>query len=292
MSKINDLIRKYDLKVNKIIKEGKVTFIDTDKGKYVIKKKIKDSKIFNYLNSRSFLYYPKSVTDDNDDYEMVEYKENYDIPIEYKMMDLIDIISLLHNKTTHYKEVDIDDFKEIYEDIYNNIVYLFGYYSDLATIIESKVYESPSEYLLIRNISSIYNSLSYCKDSLEKWYLMVKDNTKERLVVLHNNLELDHFIKSDTPCLISWDKAKIGLPIFDIYKLYKKHSSSFDFYDILKRYESNYPLKDDEKLLFFILIMMPDKIELNGREYKKCFEINKLIETINKSSTLRDNYLK
>ena len=41
---------------------------------------------------------------------------------------MIDLVGLLHNKTTYYKEVDESDYKELYEDITNNIIHLNGYY--------------------------------------------------------------------------------------------------------------------------------------------------------------------
>lgn len=291
MLKINDVVKRCNLKLKKISKKGKVTLIDTDKGKYIIKKNINDNKVFNYLNSRNFNYYPK-VINNIEDYEVIEYIEDYDIPLEYKIMDMIDLVGLLHSKTTHYKETDIDDFKKIYEDINNNILYLYEYYNDIMTLIESKIYMNPCEYFLARNITYVYQALSYCRESIDIWYSMVKDNTRQRLVVLHNNLELNHFIKNDNSYLISWDKSKIGIPIFDLYKLYKKHAFDFDFKEVLKKYESNYPLKDDERLLLFILITLPDKIDMSSNIYSNCTKINKLIVSLNKSKILREYYTK
>lgn len=83
------------------------------------------------------------------------------------MLDLIKLVSLLHNKTTHYKEVDFADYKTIYETLSNNIEYLYSYYNDIITLIETKVYMSPSEYLLARNISKIFGSLNFSKQELE-----------------------------------------------------------------------------------------------------------------------------
>ena len=291
MLKINDVVKRCNLKLKKISKKGKVTLIDTDKGKYVIKKNTNDNKIFNYLNSRNFNYYPK-VINNIEDYEVIEYIEDFDIPLEYKIMDMIDLVGLLHSKTTHYKETDIDDFKKIYEDINNNILYLYEYYNDIMTLIESKIYMSPCEYFLARNITYVYQALSYCRESIDIWYSMVKDTTRQRLVVLNNNLELNHFIKNDNSYLISWDKSKIGIPIFDLYKLYKKHAFDFDFKEVLKKYESNYPLKDDERLLLFILITLPDKIDIDSNIYSNCTKINKLIVSLNKSKILREYYTK
>jgi hypothetical protein len=108
-------------------------------------------------------------------------------------------------------------------------------------------------------------ALQFCKQEIESWHELIKEKRKQRFVILHNHLEIDHFIKNKNSYLISWDKAKEGLPIFDIYKLYKKHCLDFEFSEILKQYEKNYPLLTEERKLLFVLISLPDIIELNGR---------------------------
>ncbi len=291
MQEINELLKKYDIKPRSYKKNNKIMQIETQKGKYCIKLKSKDNKkIYDYLKTRNFNYLPKIINNNDDDYEITEYIESYNIPDEQKMIDLISIVSLLHNKTTHYKETTEDDYKEIYEDIKNNIEYLYGYYNDIIAIIDTKVYMSPSEYLLARNISKIFNSLNYANTEIEEWYKIVKEKTKKRLVVLHNNLELNHFITNEKDYLISWDKSKIGIPIFDIYKLYKKHGLEFDFSELFKKYEKNYPLYEDERKLFFILISLPPKLEFDKNEYEKIKEISKAIDMIYKTERFISPY--
>ena len=283
---INKALKKYNLVPKKYEKINNIKIIHTKDGKYIYKETKPNIKILDYLKTRNFHYLPKLISSYNDDYQITPYLENYDIPQEQKILDLIVLVSLLHSKTTHYKEVDLDTYKKIYEDLNNNFEYLYGYYNDLITIIETKVYMSPSEYLLARNISLIFNTLNENKNRLEKYYTLIKEKTNERNVILHNNLKLDHFIKNKETYLISWDKAKIGLPIFDLYKLYKNHALDFDFKDLLKEYETHYPLKEDEKQLLFILISMPGIIELKGSEFDKCKKITKEINRIYKTNNL------
>lgn len=291
MRELNELLKKYDLKPNRYQKLGKSILIQTDCGKYMIKEKTRENNaIFEYLEARNFPYYPKLISNMEDDYIISEYQESIDMPDEQKMMDLIDLVILLHNKTTHYSEVDEADYKKIYEDIENNIEYLKSYYMDFITIIESKVYMSPAEYLLARNISKIFSSLNYCYHELEKWLELVKTKRKQRFVVLHNHLELDHFIRNRNAYLISWDKAKIDLPIFDFYKLYKKHGLEYDFDSLLKYYEKGYPLLEDERKLLFILISLPDKIEFDSSEYEMCKKISKQIDFLYKTESLLSPY--
>lgn len=285
--KINEILKRYSLVPTRYEKNGKVNIIDTNNGRYVYKESSLDTEILNYLKSRNFDYMPKFINNiKEDEYQITEYLHDYNIPKEQKILDLIYLVSLLHSKTTHYKEIDLNDYEEIYEDIDGNLNYLYSYYTDIITIIESKVFMSPSEYLLARNISKIYDSIDNCKSQLDHWHELIKNKRKQRNVVMHGNLNLDHFIRNESSYLISWDKAKIGSPVFDLYKLYRKHVLDFDFEDILKEYERNYPLMEDEKKLLFVLISMPNLIEFEGTEYNMCTKISREIDILYKSESL------
>lgn len=286
--KIKALINQYGIKSKKIIKKGNATIIDSGDEKYVVKEQ-NNFQIYSYLNSRSFDNYPKIVTNQNETYEISNYVEDYDLPSEQKMMDLVDTVALLHYKTTYYRETDEADYKQIYEDLNNNIEYLFSYYNDYISIIETKTFMSPSEYLLARNISLIYKLLKNSKTKLDNWYKKTPNN-KERVVLLHNNLHLDHFIENSDKYLISWNKAKVGNPIFDLFKLYNNHINEFDFNDVLERYEQTYPLLEEEKDLLGILLELPQKIEFNKDEYDNCIEIGEEVNRLYKTETLITTY--
>ena len=281
--KINEILKNKGIKARRYEKKGKVTIIDTKDKKYVYKEGKIESQILNYLKSRSFEYIPSFLNNIQDTYQLSEYISDLNIPKEQKMLDLIRLIALLHSKTTHYKEIDLDYYEQIYEDLDGNINYLYIYYTDLITLIESKVYMSPSESMLANNITKIYQTLSKNKERLDKWHSHIKEKRKERRVVLHNNLKLEHFLESDIPYLISWDKAKIGNPVFDIYKLYQNHILDFDFETILNEYEKSYPLLKEEKELLFILISMPALIDFKQDEYTNCKIISKMLDKIYKT---------
>ena len=284
--KINKILKSKGLIARSYKKQGKITIIETNDGKYIYKEGKLNPQILNYLKSRSFDYLPFFLNSENDPYQLETYIESLDIPDEQKILDLIRLIALLHSKTTHYKEIDLDYYEQIYEDLDNNLNYLYLYYTDLITIIEAKVYMSPSEQLLARNISKIYDTIDRTKQRLDKWHTNIKEKRKQRRVVLHNNLKLEHFLESSSPYLISWDKAKIGSPVFDLYKLYQNHALDFDFEPLLNEYEKNYPLKKDEKELLFILISLPDLINFQNTEYQNCKEISKMLDKLYKTENL------
>jgi hypothetical protein len=263
------MIKIGDYNPKKDITKGKVKILDD---KYVIKEKV-DNNIFSYLETRNFNYFPEIIESD-EKYDVTNYAKDIDYPREQKLYDLIDLTTLLHSKTTYFKEIDESKFSELYEDISNNILYLYSYYNDKATLIESKTFYSPSEYLLLRSINKIFYSLDYAKISLDE--LLETKEKKMRTCMIHNNLDLNHYIKGDRDYLISWNKAKFDMPIFDLYKLFKRNKT-YNYIDLLDRYEQNYPLLEYEKKLLLIMLSMPDIIDDNKSEIEKTKEIKQMI---------------
>ncbi|MBR3230155.1 MAG: hypothetical protein IKF91_04960 [Bacilli bacterium] len=278
MIKINEILKNHNLKAKRIKKIGKATIIDTNTESFVIKNSHINEKILMYLKSRNFDYMPDII--ENKDYNITKYIKEFNIPKEQKMDDLIKLLALLHSKTTHYKDINVEKVERIYNQLNDNINYLYSYYTDLITVIESKVFMSPSDLLFASNITNLYELLEYNKQKLEKWYNIVKNKNKERNTIIHNNLKLNHFIRNNKSYLISWDKSKIDSPVFDLYKLYK-NEKDFNYISLLKTYEKSYPLQEDEKILLELLISIPEDIKLPKKEYEKCIEINKILEKIN-----------
>ena len=213
MKEINETLKKNDIRAKGYKKIGKVIVADTNMGKLVIKQNKGKDYIYNYLNTRSFNYYPEII--ESDKYVISKYIEDVDIPKEQKILDLIDLVSLMHSKTTHYKDVSVDEYKQIYEDLSNNYQYLYEYYLDTITFIDDKVFMSPKEYTLAVNISYIFKCIEIGKNYLELWRDKIDNLNKMRVTVVHNNLDLSHYITNNY--LISWDKSKIDMPIFDLY---------------------------------------------------------------------------
>ena len=289
---MNNYVRKiaseYNIPINKITIKNNTRIIDD---KIVLKKKKNNdlNNVYKYLKSRSFDYFPEPITIDNL-YEVYPFLEDTYEPSEQKATDIMHLLGLLHSKTTFYREIDIDKNKEIYENISDELEYLNNFYNDLITMIEKEVYMSPSGYLIARNINIIFGSIYYAKHNLEEWYKKIDNNKNERVVNIHNNISLDHYIKNEKPYLISWNKSRIDSPIYDLLSFYKNHYLDFDFDDLFHFYESGYPLKEDERLLLFTYMAIPYKIEIISDEYEMCIKINKMIEYLYKTSNLTMNY--
>ena len=264
--------------------KGKSTILETTCGDFIIKPKNKDiNELYTYLTNRGFMNYPKIIDSSRDEVNVFEYVEDIKLPKEQKCDDLIEIIASLHNKTSYFKEVSEDKFKSIYEDIKSNINYLSNYYNTLYEIGFNEVYESPSNYIFMRNYFKINAALEYASNELDNWYSLVTSETKIRVCLIHNNLELNHLLNNK---LISWDNYMIDTPVIDIVKLYKKEWKNIDFSEILERYMYKFPLLEYEKKLLFILISMPPEIKKSDNEFEKCKVVSEVMDYVFKTEEL------
>lgn len=284
MRQFKKILDKNDLKVNKYTMKGKAMIVDTPLGQFVLKMG-NNNKIYKYLASRNFEYFPKLIDSDEEE-TIYEYIEDINYDDSQRAFDIIHVIALLHSKTTYYKEVDYDEYKTIYEETINKIDYIYNYYLDIINVIESKIYMSPSEYLIARNISKIFSCIYFCKNEMESWYELVKTKKRKRVVTLHNNLKLDNLIKNKQTFLISWDKSKIDMPIYDIVNFYNRYALDFDFKGLLSEYERIFPLLEDEKKLLSVLISIPEKIINTKSEYEMVKSVRHLLDKIYKTEIL------
>ena len=282
MNKYKNLLDKNDLKVNKFTIKGKSTIINTPLGQFVLKKN--NNSIYNYLLSRGFNYLPKIIDHDSESV-LYEYLEEINYDINEKSRDFIKLLSLLHNKTSYYIDVVLDDYNKTYEDIKNRLVDLDKYYNGLINEIDMKEYLSPNEYLITRNISTILSSINFCFHKLDEWKQLVSIKNKKRVVTNYNNNKLDNMIRTiDNMYLISLDNTKVESPILDLVSFYNIYFNDFDFISLLSYYEKLFPLLEEEKELFIILISMPDKIIIKSdidNIYSIKNSLNKTFKSLN-----------
>ena len=284
---MNDLniIKSISSSTKRTIK-GKATIIETNEGKYVIKKSNKNMEnLFNYLLNRNFTNFP-SFIHQNKEYNISKYIENTSEPLNQKYEDLIALIASLHNKTSYFKNISIDKYKEIYENIKNNLINEEIEYEKYYKEFFKQIYPSPSMQIFQTSYSKIKKTFYFCHKELEKWYEIIKTKNKIRVVLLHNNLKIEHLIKNKIDYLISWDNYKFDTPILDIYNLYKNEYDKTNFDILLTKYIKLFPLLDHELKLLFILISIPPEINKKQGEFYQSKEIYNIINYINKTEKL------
>ena len=282
-----DLIEKI-YKPYKITIKKSIKILNCNSGDYVIKyknnKNIKE--LYNYLSSRGFDYYPKLIEDNRSEINVYEYIDDSSIDNEQKLIDLINLVSLLHNKTSYYKEISNNKIKEIYEELLGRVSFIEENLNKIIIEIEDNVFVSPSGSLLVNNSSKVFESLTFVKKEIEEWYKLSIDSNKMRVCLVHNNLELDHYIKGKKDYLISWDNYLIDTPIIDIVKLYKNTYINVDFSEALKLYMEKFPLKEEEKKLLFIMLIIPDEIKLSNDEMNNVKIVRYYLDYIFKTENL------
>lgn len=268
---LKSLYKPYRYTLNK-----NVTIVESSSGKFVVKKQNKDLfTLFNYLENRGFNNFPEIVKNYRNEENIFAYVDEDYIPEEQKLVDLAALLASLHNKTVYYKKVPLDDYKEIYDAIDNNIRYLNSYFEVLFLDICKEEFVRPSKYLFSRNYYKIKQSLNFCKEELDNWYELVKEKDKARVAVVHNNLSMEHFIYNQrNSALISWDNYKVDTPVMDFVQLYQKEYLNYDFSEFLEKYFNYFDLLEDEKKLLFILISLPLYFEFLDNE----FESTKLVK--------------
>ena len=260
--------------------KGKALILNTSSGDFVVKEKkeksIKD--LYAYLNSRNFHNFPNLIDESRSDVNVYEYVESVSMPDEQKALDLVDVLSNLHNKTTFYKTVTSDDFKEIYDKIKGNILYLKNYYNTLYDTIKKEEYMSPSHYSFIRNSYKLFAALDFSNSELDAWYDLVREETKKRVSLIHNKVSLDHFVKSSEDYLISWEDYRIDTPVVDLVTFYRNNYFDIHFDVVLKRYFEKTGLSADEKKLFFLIISIPKKIEFSNTEFHSVKNVREALD--------------
>lgn len=292
MNEVKQLLSKYNYKIERVLLNNNVIVIDTDNNRFVVKKKNNSdiNEIFKYLSNRKFNNYLEFINDLEDEYMIFPYLKDNFLDKNEKAKDIISLVSMLHSKTTFYKEFYKDEIKEIYENSIDKIDELYAYYNNIRLVIEESEFISPSNYFLLRNISWIFYSLNSSKHFIEKWYEVIKEKKSKRICLIHGNLELDHILGEENKFLISWDKAHNEMPIYDLLYFYKKHYYELDFYELFHIYEDIYPFTNDERYLLFCLMLIPDKLIFDKEEILNTRDVFYMIKYLNISNNIVSKY--
>ena len=125
----------------------------------VIKEKNSDLKpIYDYMKACNFENYIPIIDENRDNYYVFEYKDDLYFPSEERNRDFIKLVSLLHAKTTYKKNVDLNLYDDIYNNIISNINYLKDKYSNLYDEIFPRKYYKPHELLFMDYYSKLNNN--------------------------------------------------------------------------------------------------------------------------------------
>ena len=282
MNNLYEIIESHHLHPIAYRRKKSVYIIDTKNDSYVIKLNTSNYDIYKYLISRGFNHFPKNYNYKNDNYDLSLFLENNMESSEQKLSDLLEIMALLHRKTSYKRILDLDEIKEIYEKLNAEIQNSKKYYLNINDEIEKKTFFSPSEYLLLRNISLIYFSLDKALKLLQEWYEMIIKEKNIRVCLLHNNVDLEHLIINENKYLISWDKASFDIPINDLVSFFIYYYKNINFPYVYQLYNKINPLDEIEKKYLLINLSIPKILTLSNDTYHDTMKINDEITFLNK----------
>lgn len=271
MKTINKIKKELKCDIKKYSFFNNIKYIETDLGNFIIKRSNNNS-IFLNLNRNDFDNYIEYKYQIND-YNVYPYIDSIEIDDNEKGLDIIYLMSKLHNKTIFYKEITIDEIKEIYEQKKSKIKELNDYYDYLRFIIEEKDMMLPTDIYFLKNMTIIFIALEMSNKLLDEWYEIMKQKNSIRISLIHNNLDLTHIIENNKPYLISWEKSKYDIPIYDFVTFYKNEFNELDFFDLLNIYKNNMNLSKEELLLLYIEILIPNKIILDNSPIKNIYDL-------------------
>ena len=289
MNNLNDLSLEYNFKIKSIKYIGKVIILYTDKGNFVYKNN-NNYKIYDYLISRNFNFFPNVINNKNTKYELSEYIEQNVVDNNQRLNDLIHITGFLHKKTSFNKELSLEEIKSMYEDISNDANYLMNYYQDLNNYIDNQTFMSPSEYLLVSNIDLFYYLLSFVKVESENFYKELNNKKVIRYSMIHDNLDLSHILEGNNLYLISWNKAHIDYFIKDLINIYQSNYNLLDLEDFIKEYEKENKLNNIEYLYLLLKLSIPKRIEFTRNTYLDTYNISNYLVYLKKIVALIQKY--
>lgn len=268
----------------KIEYKDSVKVINKDGFKYVKKKKKKDKKrLYTKLSDKNFNAYLVPIKE-IDNYELYPYIEEENINKKEKLQILINIMAELHSKTTSYEIYDKQQIEELYMNTKNNLQALRNYYYELQDNLELREFPAPEEQLLLNNVSNIYKAINYSEYKLNLWYEKINTNKKIRYVQIHNNISLEHLLVEKNNYLISWEKSRKDIPVYDFIEFYKKEFSNYNMNELFNIYQEKYKYMEEEQLLFESLISVPPQITFKKTHLINTIETKKQIDYLIKTS--------
>lgn len=284
MKTINKIKKELNCEIKKYSFFNNIKYIETDLGNFIIKKCDNDN-VYKNLERNNFDNYV-DYKYEIDNYKIYPYIDSIEVDDNEKALDIIHLMTNLHQKTSYYKNISINEIKDIYEQRKSKIKELNDYYEYLRFIIEEKINLTPTELYFLKNMSIIFISLDNASRYLDKWYSIMQNKTSQRISLIHNNLDLTHIIENNKPYLISWDKSKYDIPIYDFISFYKKEFNELDFVDLLDIYCNNVHLLEEELYLLYVEILMPAKIIFDNSEIKNIYDLTYQTLYLNKTNYL------
>lgn len=205
---------------------------------------------------------------------------------ELKIKHYFEMLAYIHTHSCYNLKVNQEYFKQVYNDTLKIINERIYYYDDLMSKYEVLKYKSPSQWLFVLNYQRIIKSLKEAVFYLKKYMICVENKNSIRVSLIYKHFHYEHiFLKNKK--LISLDRMKIDLPIYDIYDIYQRLPDIlFDLDCFSDSYLKIMNLNDDEVLLLSTLLKIIPVIYLENDEINNIIKLSRLLYYIDSIDSL------
>ncbi|WP_071395937.1 spore coat protein YsxE [Bacillus tuaregi] len=289
LKKIAQLLRSYRIEPYFVEDMGNIHKVYSNHGIFAFKK-INPQHGIDFIRHVQTLYqkgynrivpiYPTldgryAVLDENHLYYLMPWLSNEEKrdPFE-SQQQLFRELARLHSISAREIKVNKEERTVHYEKTKAELEQEEEFLDELLDACERKIYMSPFELLFCTYYHTVKQALFFSKQKLNDWYEGTKEKEKARIVIVHGNMAIDHFIFDEKGYgyFINFEKADIGAPIHDLLpfmarslKGYLKQSE--EMVDWLYTYFKYFPLKEDEMQLFLSYLAHPGNLIKNARRF-------------------------
>lgn len=234
---IENVEKYYNIKINQVTPVNETLMVKTKKNEKFILKRIKNKEIveiYHYLLAQKFTHFiMPELTIHNQlfmvynqqYYYLIRYFDDIDYPIEKKLIDYIDLLQKLHNKTVIRKNFNKSQFNRLYKRKLKRLDKQFQLLDLYIVECENKKYKSIFDWTYMVK----YNEIMFIKNIMinldEKIASLLEKIDIYDYCIIHNNPSIDHFIvTNEKNYLISFDHSTIGFKVHDYIKLFIDYS--------------------------------------------------------------------
>ncbi|MFD2446240.1 spore coat protein YsxE [Bacillus sp. CGMCC 1.16607] len=292
---LDPILKYYGIQANFVEKYGKIYKIYSNKGTFALKQipihhGIDFIKHVQYLFQKGFNrivpIYPSldgryAILYENTLYYLMPWlindeKEDRDKRPQLMFRELARMHSLSQKELVVNKEERTEHYEKTKQQWEKDIELMEGF----IETCEKKMYMSPFELQFCLYFHEIRLAQRYALTRFEEWYEATKDNEKARSVINHGKVSTEHFLFDEKGYgyFSNFEDSGLGSPIHDVlpvlYRSLKGQLRKFDealtwLYDGYFKY---FPLKEEEKLLFYSYVSYPNPIIRITKEYLQANE--------------------
>ncbi len=273
MNNVFDWFLQNQLSIQSIQCSSLGIMIQTKDYLYRIQKKTSE-EIWHLLEKIQFPYYivPKKSTDE---YDIFEYKENYDSN-EKKAEEMISAFLSLHSKTQKKEEVP-DSFFSNFEVQMNTI---WREYDAWLNGFSFSSFPKLDSYYLLTHISIFFESLWMAQNQWKRW--RESNPTTIRKSFQIHNIDFSNFIGSSSPFFLDVSHLSKDFFFQDIVLFLKKAILLPNCFSLWENYSSQMEIQDDEWYLLSSFLCLTPFISLEGDSYDNIIATQQEIRSLEK----------